>query len=170
MEKGILYSKALGASEDRVSRHSTVIFPFYTQTGSAGAPRSEFQIRVPMDDTHTYHICYQVYSAPPGVEAPKQEIVPWYEPPLYDEKGKPILDYVLAQDMIAWRAQGDIVDRSKERLDRTDIPITFLRRQLEEQIRLVEPERPAASSRSECPWTTRTPIIFAIKSIRLHPA
>lgn len=138
MEKGIIYGKALGAKEDRVSRHSTVIFPFYTQTGSAGAPRSEFQIRVPMDDTHTYHICYQVYAAPPGVEPPKQDVVPWYEPPRYDEKGKPILDYVLAQDMVAWRAQGDIVDRSQERLGRTDIPIIFLRRQLEDQIRRVE--------------------------------
>ena len=138
MEKGLIYSKDLGADADRVSRHSTVIFPFYTQTGSAGAPRSEFQIRVPMDDTHTYHICYQVYSAPPGVEAPKQDVVPWYEAPLYDEHGKPILDYVLAQDMIAWRAQGEIVDRSKERLGRTDIPIILLRRQLEEQIRIVE--------------------------------
>ena len=95
MEKGIFYSKALGADEDRVSRHSTVIFPFYTQTGSAGAPRSEFQICVPMDDTHTYHICYQTYAAPPGVEAPEQDVVPWYEAPRHDENGKPILDYVL---------------------------------------------------------------------------
>ncbi len=138
MEKGIVYSKALGADEDRVSRHSTVVFPFYTQTGSAGAPRSEFQIRVPMDDTHTYHICYQTYAAPPGVEAPEQDVVPWYEAPRHDENGKPILDYVLAQDMIAWTAQGDIVDRSREKLGRTDVPIIVLRRQLEEQIRLVE--------------------------------
>jgi 5,5'-dehydrodivanillate O-demethylase len=138
MEKGVIYSKELGADDDRVSRHSTVIFPFWTQTGSAGAPRSEFQIRVPMDDTHTLHICYQCYSAPPGVDAPKQETVPWYEAPLYDENGKPILDYVLAQDMIAWWAQGDIVDRSKEKLGRTDVPVIFLRRQLDEQIRRVE--------------------------------
>lgn len=142
MEKGIIYSKELGADEDRVSRHSTVIFPFYTQTGSAGAPRSEFQIRVPMDDTHTLHICYQCYSAPPGVEAPKQDRIPWYEAPIYDEKGKPILDYVLAQDMIAWWAQGEIVDRSKEKLGRTDVPVIFLRRQLEENIRKVERGEP----------------------------
>ena len=138
MEKGVIYSKDLGADEDRVSRHSTVIFPFYTQTGSAGAPRSEFQIRVPMDDTHTLHICYQCYSSPPGVDTPQQEYVPWYEAPLYDDNGKPILDYVLAQDMIAWWAQGDIVDRSKEKLGRTDVPVIFLRRQLDEQIRRVE--------------------------------
>ena len=119
-------------------RHSTVIFPFMTQTGKAGTPRSEYQIRVPIDDTHTYHICYQVYSAPPGIEAPRQPNVPWYEPPTHDEKGNLILDYVLAQDALVWKAQGAITDRSKEVLGRTDLPIQFLRRQLDEQIGIVE--------------------------------
>ena len=137
-EKGIVFSKDLGAEADLVRRHSTVIFPFYTQTGKAGGPRSEFQIRVPMDDTHTYHICYQVYAAPEGVEAPGQTNVPFYEPPTHDEKGAIILDYVLAQDALVWKAQGDITDRSEEILGRTDIPIVLLRRQLEEQIALVE--------------------------------
>jgi 5,5'-dehydrodivanillate O-demethylase len=136
--KGVVYSKELGADSDRVDEHSTVIFPFYTQTGKAGAPRSEYQIRVPMDDTHTYHICYQVYAAPPGIEVPKQDVVPWYEPPLVDEKGRPILDYVLAQDALVWVAQGEIVDRAVEVLGRTDVPISLLRKQLDEQIRLVE--------------------------------
>jgi 5,5'-dehydrodivanillate O-demethylase len=137
-EKSIVYSKALGAEEDKTRRHSTVIFPFYTNTGRPGAPRSEYQIRVPIDDTHTLHLCYQVYAAPPGIEAPKQDNVPWYEPPLYDANGQPILDYVLAQDAIMWWAQGDITDRSQELLGRTDVPIVLLRRQLEEQIKLVE--------------------------------
>jgi 5,5'-dehydrodivanillate O-demethylase len=136
--KALEYSTELGASQDGIRTHSTVIFPFYTQTSAAGSPRSEFQIRVPMDDTHTYHICYQVYSAPPGIQAPHQETVPWYEPPMIDEEGKPILDYVLAQDAFMWVAQGPIVDRSKEILGRTDIPIVLLRRQLSEQIRRVE--------------------------------
>ncbi|MDE3075554.1 MAG: Rieske 2Fe-2S domain-containing protein [Chloroflexota bacterium] len=138
MEKGIVYSKALGADADRVTRHSTVIFPFFTEVGDPGSPRAEFQIRVPMDDTHTSHLCYQVYAAPPGVEAPKQETVPYYEVPMFTPDGKPILDYVLAQDMIGWWAQGETVDRTQEHLGRTDIPIVFLRRQIEEQIRIVE--------------------------------
>lgn len=136
--KGVAYSKELGADHDHTKEHSAVIFPFFTQTGKTGAPRSEYQIRVPVDDTNTYHICYQVYAAPPGVEAPPQESVPWYVPPTVDEKGQPILDYVLAQDAIMWVAQGPIVDRSKEVLGRTDIPIVLLRRQLDEQIRRVE--------------------------------
>lgn len=138
MRKGVVYSKELGADADRTDEHSTVIFPFYTQTGKAGAARSEYQIRVPMDDTHTYHICYQAYGAPPGVAVPHQEVIPWYEPPTVDEDGRPILDYVLAQDALVWTAQGEILDRSEELLGRTDVPISLLRKQLDEQIRLVE--------------------------------
>jgi 5,5'-dehydrodivanillate O-demethylase len=136
--KAIEYSTELNAPKDEIKPHATVIFPFYTQTSAAGSPRSEYQIRVPIDDTHTYHICYQVYSAPPGIEAPHQNTIPWYEPPLVDEEGQPVLDYILAQDAYMWIAQGPIVDRSKEVLGRTDIPIVLLRRQLEEQIQQVE--------------------------------
>jgi 5,5'-dehydrodivanillate O-demethylase len=138
MEKGMIFSRELGAEDDRVQKGGTVIFPFYTQTGAVGDARSEFQIRVPMDDTHTYFICYQAYSAPPGIEVPEQPVVPHYDIPLVDEQGKPILDFVLAQDMVAWAAQGEITDRSSEHLGRTDVPIVFMRRQLDEQIRIVE--------------------------------
>lgn len=138
MEKGVIFSKELGAASDHTSRHSTVIFPFYTEQNAAGAPWSEFQIRVPIDDTHTYHISYNCYAAPNGVEAPKQDSVPYYAVPMWDEDGKPILDAVLNQDFIGWWAQGPLTDRSVENLGRTDIPVVFLRRQLEAQIKIVE--------------------------------
>jgi 5,5'-dehydrodivanillate O-demethylase len=138
MEKGIKYSKALGAEKDDTQRHATVIFPFFTQTGQMSSVRHEFQIRVPIDDTHTYHIAYGCYSAPPEVQAPKQELIPWYIVPSHDEEGNPILDYVLAQDAVAWWSQGELTDRSKEKLGRTDTPIILLRRQFEQQIRIVE--------------------------------
>ncbi len=136
--KGLVYSKDLGAAADSVTESNWVIFPFCTRTGKPGAPRSEFQLRVPIDDTHTYHICYQVYAAPPGVEVPHQDTVPWYEPPLVDVDGQPILDFVLAQDAITWVAQGAICDRSQEVLGRSDVALVLLRRQLDEQIKLVE--------------------------------
>ena len=138
-EKGISYAKELGAETDHVRRHSTVIFPFYTQTGKVGAPRSEFQIRVPMDDTHTYHICYQVYAAPHGIEAPHQDFVPWYEPPMYDEKGRPILDYVLAQDALVWVAQG------RSPIDRKSFS----------DARTCQSRCCAANSTSRLPWSKR---------------
>ena len=45
---------------------------------------------------------------------------------------------MLAQDALVWVAQGPITDRSKEILGRTDLPIALLRRQLDQQIALVE--------------------------------
>lgn len=138
MEKGIKYSKALGADRDHTSRHATVIFPFYTQTGGPGMVRQEFQIRVPVDDTNTYHINYGCYMAPDEVPAPAQESIPYYDVPLFDGDGRPILDFVLAQDAHAWISQGPITDRTQEHLGRTDLPIVFMRRQFEEQMRIVE--------------------------------
>ena len=138
MEKGVVYSKELGADEDKRTRHSTVIFPFYTEQNAAGAPWSEFQIRVPIDDEHTYHINYSCYAAPPGVEAPRQDVIPYYEVPIWDADGKPVLDCILNQDFIGWWSQGGLTDRSAENLGRTDIPVVFLRRQLDENIKIVE--------------------------------
>ena len=114
MEKGIKYSKALGADRDHTSRHATVIFPLYTQTGGPGIVRQEFQIRVPVDDTNTYHINYGCYMAPEEVSAPVQQSIPYYDVPLFDDEGKPLLDFVLAQDAHAWISQGPITDRTQE--------------------------------------------------------
>ncbi len=138
MEKGMNYSKDLGADSDRVSRHSAVIFPFYTQTGGPGQVRQEFQIRVPIDDTNTYHINYGCYMAPDGVEAGEQESVPYYDVPLYDDDGRPVWDFVLAQDFHSWISQGEIMDRTVEQLGRTDLPVVFMRRQFEEQMHIME--------------------------------
>lgn len=156
MRKGVVYAKEFGADADRVSEHSSVIFPFYTQTGTAGAARSEYQIRVPMDDTHTYHICYQVYGAPPSIPVEPQALIPWYEPPRYDADGKPILDYVLAQDVLVWEAQGPIVDRTVEVLGRSDVPISLMRKQLDEQIRAVEEGRTPINVFSTSPDVLRS--------------
>ncbi len=138
MTKGVIYDdpENPGATIRRESH--MVIFPFCTRTGKPGAPRSEFQLRIPIDDTHTYHICYQVYAAPTSVPVEPQEIVPYYVPPRVDEKGRPILDYVLSQDLMAWESQGPICDRENEVLGRTDAALAFMRRQLEEQIDIVE--------------------------------
>jgi 5,5'-dehydrodivanillate O-demethylase len=154
--KGIQYSKALGAESDGMTDSHQVIFPFCTRTGKAGAPRSEFQLRVPIDDTHTYHICYQVYAAPADVSVAEQEVIPWYEPPAFDANGKRILDYVLAQDMLLWTAQGPICDRSEEVLGRTDIALALLRKQLVEQIQLVEEGKTPLNVFAESPPSINT--------------
>src|SRR5438876_843910 len=64
----------LGASEDDPSWRigHPILFPNILRVGWT------FQFRVPMDDTHTYHLMYQVLPAPPGAEPP-QERVPAYQ-------------------------------------------------------------------------------------------
>jgi Phenylpropionate dioxygenase and related ring-hydroxylating dioxygenases, large terminal subunit len=139
--KGIKYSRALGAQNDYLSEHSTAVFPFFTQTGGPGQVRQEIQIRVPVDDTNTYHINYGCFLALNGVTAPEQPVIPWYEVPLYHEDGTPVLDCVLCQDAHAWLAQGPVTDRTREHLGRTDAPIVFLRKQFEEQLKVLEAGR-----------------------------
>ena len=171
MVKGAIYPKELGAESDGVKESHQVIFPFCTRTGKNGAPRSEFQLRIPIDDTHTYHICYQVYAAPAHVPAPRQDVIPWYEPPLVDEHGNRILDYVLSQDLMAWTAQGPICDREEEVLGRTDTALAFMRKQLDEQIALVEAGKPPLNFYRESPEmlataTEEAPAAMQAESLR----
>lgn len=113
-----------------------LIFPNMARLGGRGG-QWEFQIRVPLDDTHTWHICYEAY-APPGVNVPPQEVVPMYDVPLKDERGDWITDYVLGQDMMGWWGQGEIADRSDEKLGASDKGVIVFRKMLKEQMELVE--------------------------------
>ena len=135
-KKGVRYSTEKGADSDRVQWFPYNIFPFYSGSISGGL-RSMVNMRIPMDDEHTLHFQYMIYHAE-GVEAPVQESVPYFDVPLYDESGKPVLDFVLAQDMACWYAQGTIVDRTRETLGATDIAIVQFRNILEEQMQRVE--------------------------------
>jgi 5,5'-dehydrodivanillate O-demethylase len=97
-----------------------------------------FQIRVPMDDTHTYHIMYGVYPAPPGATDHQQETIPVYDIPMKNERGEHITDFVLGQDMMAWATQGSLAERDLERLAESDKGIILYRRMLQEQMGIVE--------------------------------
>jgi 5,5'-dehydrodivanillate O-demethylase oxygenase subunit len=108
-----------------------MVFPNYVLIGQPGY--KEFQIRVPVDDTTTYHLSYHVYFPGPGVEIPHQTTVASFEVPI-----RPYPDYVLGQDIVAWPSQGPIVDRSVEKLAETDRGLIMFRKQLEDNIRLVE--------------------------------
>jgi 5,5'-dehydrodivanillate O-demethylase len=113
-----------------------VIFPYMLASGPGdGGIRRHYQIGVPIDDTHTWHFQYFCYVFPPEVEVPDQDRVPYMEVPLRDAQGNYQLDYVLAQDMVAWVEQGEIMDRTQEHLCRSDILLgayrTLLRREIE---------------------------------------
>jgi hypothetical protein len=58
--------------------------------------------------------------------------------PLKDETGEYKLDYVLAQDMVGWYAQGESVDRTGEHLGVSDVNVIAYRKMLKEQVERVE--------------------------------
>ncbi|HVB06602.1 MAG TPA: Rieske 2Fe-2S domain-containing protein [Acidimicrobiales bacterium] len=136
--KGIQFTVEKGAESDRVQWFPYNIFPHYSR--GAGGLRTQVNMRIPLDDERTYHISYVLYHAP-GVQAPVQDTVPYYWHPIHDEHGKPVLDYVLAQDIAAWWSQGPITDRSRENLGATDLAIIEFRRLISEQIEAVEQGR-----------------------------
>lgn len=113
-----------------------VVIPNYLRVGDQGA--HSFQIRVPMDDTHTYHIWYTCFVPKEGVEIPKDYPITHYECPIKDENGKYITDYIDGQDMMAWITQGEIADRTQEKLGTSDKGIIMYRNMLMKQLEKVE--------------------------------
>ena len=94
---------------------------------------------VPVDDTHTSLMSSRMYRFGPEVEVPTQEEIPYYEHPwdMPDEQGRPRLDMGSVQDNLIFVTQGEIADRTKERLGDTDRGIILYRKLLQEQIGIV---------------------------------
>ncbi len=96
------------------------------------------EFRVPIDDTHTLELEYEVHPLPLDVPAPPLEEIAVYHRPLRNEDGRLDASYVRAQDMLAWVSQGPLAERHLERLGESDKGIILYRRLLKEQIRIVE--------------------------------
>jgi 5,5'-dehydrodivanillate O-demethylase oxygenase subunit len=119
-----------------------IVFPNMLAVGN-GDEKSRyyaFQIRVPVDDTHTLHIWYTAYMPPQGAVVPPHllEKVHTYEVPYQDAQGNYIMDNVDGQDMMAWISQGAIADRSKENLASTDRGVAMYRRTLRRELKKIE--------------------------------
>ena len=119
-----------------------IVFPNMLAVGN-GDEKSRyysFQMRVPVDDTHTMHLWFNAYVPPQGVTVPKHllEKVHTYEVPFMDDKGEYIVDNVDGQDMMAWISQGAIADRSLENLGSTDKGIVMYRRILKREMQKVQ--------------------------------
>jgi len=134
-EHGIIKRRVLdGFTEDHPNWRvgHPIVFPTMLRVGT------NFQIRVPMDDTHTWHLMYGVYPPPPGEVDYKQDKIPFYEIPTKGENGRFVTDFVLGQDMMAWATQGGIADRRQEMLGESDKGIILYRRMLRDQMGIVE--------------------------------
>ncbi len=114
-----------------------LIFPVMLRVGAGG--QHTFQVRVPVDDTHTWHLWYSCYRPADGaaVPVPPQDEVPLYEVRWRDEKGDFILDFVDGQDIMVWVTQGPVADRTRETLGSSDAGIALFRRLLVEQMEKV---------------------------------
>ena len=144
-ERGITKHRLLEGETEETSPSWRIGHPVLFPNYEHGAGPGGFQIRVPMDDTHTYYVWYNCYVTPPGQETPRQapEDIPVYQVPLpgVDERGVPVwplFDNNSGQDNMAWMSQGFRTQRHLEKLGTSDVGIILFRRLLSQQIRLVE--------------------------------
>jgi len=115
-----------------------VVFPNMLSVGN-GEETSRyyaFQIRVPVDDTHTMHLWYTAYVPPKDTAVPKHLLdkVHVYEVPWQTPDGEFITDNIDGQDMMAWITQGPIADRTVEHLGASDEGIALYRRMLRREL------------------------------------
>lgn len=137
-----LYVGQSETSEDWTVGHP-IVFPNILLVGSGGGlwKAHTFQIRVPIDDTHTAHYWYHAYVPPEGVEIPEHLLTqspPYYEPKLTTPEGDWDLDMIDAQDIMAWVTQGAIADRSRENLAASDTGVVAYRRMLLRELEKIE--------------------------------
>ena len=119
-----------------------MVFPTILAVGNSNddVRMHAFQMRVPMDDTHTLHFWYNAYVPLNGARVPQNLLdeVPVYDVPFVDAKGDYLIDLLDAQDIMAWVSQGPIADRTQESLGSSDRGVTLLRRMLRRELAKVE--------------------------------
>ena len=138
-ERGIIKRRVYGNTDKNSPKWRVghpLIFPNILQQGGGG--RYFFQYRVPMDDTHTWHVEITSYWFPDDVDVPEQEAVPYANVALRNPDGTWRSDDTLAQDHAAWILQGPVMDRTAERLGESDRGLIFYRKMLDEQAAAVE--------------------------------
>ena len=112
-----------------------LVFPEFMRVGGAGI--DQMQIRVPMDDTHTWAMFYSVHHPDGAGEFGDHGQLVEYEYEWIDDKGNFIVDYIEGQDVMAWVSQGEIADRTAEHIGKSDAGVIMLRRMFKEQMGLV---------------------------------
>ena len=144
-ERGIIKRRLLEGQPETVSDWTDghpVVFPQILAVGSGGGLWKQyvFQIRVPMDDEHTLHLWYHAYIPPAGATVPQYLLdeIAYYDVPIKNAKGEYMLDYIHAQDIMAWETQGPIADRSREALSWSDSGLILFRKMLKREMKKVQ--------------------------------
>jgi 5,5'-dehydrodivanillate O-demethylase oxygenase subunit len=115
-----------------------MVFPYQMWVGGNGI--FQMQIRVPVDDTHTWMLFYTVH-APDGFVIPESPPCVDYEYQWIDKDGNHIVDYIEGQDVMAWVTQGAVADRTHERITKSDVGVVALRRMFFDSIAAVKEGR-----------------------------
>jgi 5,5'-dehydrodivanillate O-demethylase oxygenase subunit len=116
-----------------------VVFPNILKVGGHGL--SSFQIRVPIDDTHTLHIWYDWFDVPDRYAHLTDEVVrlpDTYDVTLRGPDGSFLMNTIDAQDAMAWVTQGARTNRENEHLSSSDQGIAIYRNLLRAQLELNE--------------------------------
>jgi 5,5'-dehydrodivanillate O-demethylase oxygenase subunit len=119
-----------------------IIFP--NMLGFKSESGGSFQIRVPIDDEHTWHLLYST-GLPKEGEEPKVTVhdVPWKH-----DDGRLVIETVIGTDMMAWVTQGPITPRQLEHVGVSDRGILLYRQRLSEAIDTV-------ARGEDAPWLIR---------------
>jgi 5,5'-dehydrodivanillate O-demethylase len=112
-----------------------LLFPNILAVGGSHAPTLQF--RVPRDDTHTVQFAYRTTLRKRDAE-PRPLVTT--RPKLFSEDGTLLqpADCVPHQDMLAWVAQGPIIDRTQEHLVTSDRGVALYHQMLFDQMDRVE--------------------------------
>jgi 5,5'-dehydrodivanillate O-demethylase len=113
-----------------------LVFPNIHCTSGGG--RHTFGWRVPIDDVTTMEVVLRGFDPGPGVTVAQRQPVPYVEIPMVDEAGNfTALGAITGQDVMAWVSQGEIVDRTTERLADTDRGVILYRQLLQREMERV---------------------------------
>ena len=119
--------------------HHPLIFPNILRVGN------RTQIRVPIDDTHMWHVVVAFTPTPDGTIVEDVEDLPFsYDPPYKDPPdarhpfARNLMDTVPQQDYMVWETQGAVANRTAEHLSYGDRGVSLLRALLRENIERVQ--------------------------------
>ncbi|MPZ15151.1 MAG: Rieske 2Fe-2S domain-containing protein [Chloroflexi bacterium] len=111
-----------------------ILFPNTLLVGDAKAVR--YQIRVPIDDSHTVHYNYNCW--PRKNKTPAWEGIPVERTSLFEPNGSIVADSIVKQDMLGWVGQGPISDRTLEHLVTSDKGVILYHRMLLDEMEKVD--------------------------------
>jgi 5,5'-dehydrodivanillate O-demethylase len=106
-----------------------VLFPYTLHVGG-------YQIRVPVDDTHTLHMLYSFRPTEEGKESQPIKVI--HDTVKYNELGIVDAPIVVTQDEMGWIGQGPVSDRTIEHLATSDKGIILYHNLILENIAKVE--------------------------------